>query len=198
MIDCTIGSVHYKALVDSGAMVNTVTPAVYDQIKKTSWLAIQNVILHPKEILKGYGSEIPIEVQCSFDAHLKITDSKIWPLLTTFFEVNGTSLSLLGYKTAMDMNLLRIGSEEIHDDGPMYIRSLNSAIIEFPKIPFEGVKFRIKEDVIPKQIIRYNIPIAFEEDANNRLYRMEAQGIIERADNDDDKITFVSPLVLVP
>lgn len=52
--------------------------------------------------------------------------------------------------------------------------------------------------VTPKQIIRYNIPIAFEEETNHRLQKMEAQGIIERADKSDDKITFVSPLVLVP
>lgn len=38
MIDCAIGSVHYKALVDSGAMVKTVTPLVYEQIKSLGCL----------------------------------------------------------------------------------------------------------------------------------------------------------------
>lgn len=200
MIDCAIGSVHYKALVDSGATVNTVTSLVYEKIKNTSWLAIQNIKLHPIEILKGYGSNKPINVQCSFDAHLKIVDSKQSPGLATFFVVNGASLSLLGYQTAVDLNLLRIGNDGSKNDDEQgtWNEHLNSITQDFPKIPIDGIKFRVNENVIPKQIIRYNIPIAFEEDVNSRLHKMEAEGIIERADEDDDKITFVSPLVLVP
>lgn len=57
MIGLTVGSVSYKALIDSGAMVNTVTTLVYEQIKRNSWSAIQNVIIHPTDTLKGYGSE---------------------------------------------------------------------------------------------------------------------------------------------
>lgn len=49
-----------------------------------------------------------------------------------------------------------------------------------------------------KQIIRYNIPKAFESAANTRLQSMERKGIIERADKPNYLLTSVSPLVLVP
>lgn len=201
MVCCAIGSVQYEALVDSGATVNTITSLLYDKIKTTSWLAIQNVVLHPLETLKGYGSDKPINVQCSFDAYLKIPRSWQSPLLTKFFVVKGTSLSLLGYQTAIDLKLLRIGNNESNKDDEQVKwieRRVNSITQTFPKVPIDGIKFRVNEDVTPKQIIRYNIPIAFEEDVNKRLHKMEAQGIIERADDDNGKITFVSPLVVVP
>lgn len=54
MIEFTIGSVQYKALIDSGAMANTITPLVYEAIRKNCWYAIHNVILHPKEALTAY------------------------------------------------------------------------------------------------------------------------------------------------
>lgn len=62
----------------------------------------------------------------------------------------------------------------------------------------DGVKFRVNKDVIPKQIIRYNIPKAFEGPANERLLSMERKGIIERADKPSYSLSSVSPLVLVP
>lgn len=61
-----------------------------------------------------------------------------------------------------------------------------------------GVRFRIDESVPVKQIIRYNIPKAFETATNERLRSMDRKGIIERADKEHDIISYVSPLVLVP
>lgn len=197
IIDFIIGSVHYKALIDSGAMVNTITPIVYDEIKKNCWFVIQNVSIHPKENLKAYACDKPLDVICSFDAFISSRNSMQSQIFSKFFVVKGTTLSLLGYQTATKLGLLRIGNGDanIHS-----VCSVSSAAIhkEFPKVPMEGMKFRIDKNVTPKQIIRYNIPIAFEQETNTRLREMEAQGIIERADKNEDKITFVSPLVLVP
>lgn len=76
--------------------------------------------------------------------------------------------------------------------------SVSFSGLEFPKIPITGVRFRIDHSVVPKQIIRYNIPKAFEKAMNDRLHDMEMKGIIERADREQDVISYVSPLVLVP
>lgn len=111
IIDCIIGSVTNKVLLDSGAMVNTVTPSLYEKIRQNSWSAIQNVKLHPVETLKGYGSDKPIEDQCSFDAFVSAKNSKQPAVFTKFFVVSGANLSLLGYKTAISLNLLRIGNQ---------------------------------------------------------------------------------------
>lgn len=195
LVDCVIGSTTYKALIDSGAVVNTITTHVYEEIKKSSWMSIQNVTM-PKEKLKAYASEKPLDVLCSFDAFMSPKCSKSSSILSKFYVVKGSSLSLLGYKTAMELKLLRLGyyEETINQVGS----TTNPILKEYPKIPMEGMKFRVDKSITPKQIIRYNIPIAFEQEANSRLREMEDQGIIERADKNEDRITFVSPLVLVP
>lgn len=202
--DSIIGPVSFKALIDSGSTVNTVTLLVFYAIKKNGRLVIQNVCINPLEVLKGYANTKPIEVRCSFDAFVRSTDSKSSDIFSKFFVVSGTNLCLLGYETATKLNLLRIFKESMEPVDVHYSNSVNiqETVEIFPKIPIQGIKFRTNKDVLPKhyyiKIIRYNIPIAFEQDTNCRLKKMELQGIIERADKDTDKITFVSPLVLVP
>lgn len=189
--------------------------------------------MHPEEVLKSYANNCPLEVICSFRAYVSVADSSGQALLATFFVVKGTQLSLLGYDTAHDLNLIQIGrdlvnkryglvelmiiflSRALHaliNSGVFcfsHDRPINAIVLdetttldkigrEFPKIPISGVRFRIDESITPKQIVRYNIPKAFEVATNERLRHMENEGIIERADKEQDVISYVSPLVLVP
>lgn len=121
MVDCVIGSVQYKVLIDSGAIVNTVTPLVYESIKKNSWSAIQNVKLHYMETLKGYGSDKPIDVYCSFDFYIKAKKGNQPPVLTKFFVVNGTAVCHCQNHLS-NLNLLRVGED------------CNPIIFEYPKL----------------------------------------------------------------
>lgn len=84
LVDCIIGSVQYKALIDSGVMVNTITAHVYEEIKKNCWLTIQNVIMHPQENLKAYACEKSLDVLCSFDAFVSSRNSKQSPIFSKF------------------------------------------------------------------------------------------------------------------
>lgn len=118
--------------------------------------------------------------------------------LAKFFVIKGTQLSLLGYDTACKLDLLRIGPFETVNYLKLDEMPSSTQLTEFPKIPMDAVKFKVDDSVIPKQIVRYNIPKAFESATNQRLRDMEMKGIIERADKENDVISFVSPLVLVP
>ncbi|XP_038106632.1 uncharacterized protein K02A2.6-like [Culex quinquefasciatus] len=123
--------------------------------------------------------------------------------LTKFFVVRGTELSLLGFGTSQELGLIRLGplsegetqSTGVQNEG---VYSVNADVSEFPKVKLDPVKFKVDESVTPRQIIRYNIPKAFENATTERLRAMEIRNIIERADKEDDVITHVSPLVLVP
>lgn len=188
-----IGCVQFQALIDSGAMVNTLTPSVHQEIKRKCWFSIKNLTIHPEETLKAYASNVPLQVLCSFDAFVETIQNSIF---SKFFVVNGSTISLMGYQTSVQLGLLKIGIEASSLNITDY--SLNNIVSEFPKIPLEPMKFRVKENIVTKQIIRFNISIAFENETNERLGKMENMGIIERADRDEHKISFVSPLVIVP
>lgn len=198
---CTIGSQHIKFLVDSGASVNTITSKEWSMIRQNCRTVLQDVKVHPEEVLKSYANLSPLEVECSFKAFIGVTHSVQSELLAKFFVVKGTQLSLLGYETAYELSLIRIG-RDLGRESFINSISLDKIVarvdVEFPKIPNAGVRFRIDESIIPKQIIRYSIPKAFQTAANERLRSMECNGIIERADKEHDVISFVSPLVLVP
>lgn len=213
LVSCRIGSEKFKFLVDSGATVNTMTMHGWLAIKQNCHTAIQELELKPKEVLKGYANDCPLQLHCSFKTFIKVEDSERPAELNKFFVVKGTELPLLSYQTAMDLKLLRIGLKE-SPKGEVLNLSCNThgsseeanqrrvmgniTPTEFPKVPIEPVKFKIDDTVSPKQIIRYNVPKAFEKSINERLNKMETDGIIERADQENAKISSVSPLVLVP
>lgn len=198
IIKCFIGSVDFEVLVDSGATVNTVTPEVWLEIRKNCRTVIHELELQPKESLKAFASNNDLKVICSFSCFIGIRKSKQAPKLAKFFVVSGSKVSLLSYQTAIELNLIRIGIQAMDESQVFNVNKEETKLAKFPKIPIEGVKFRVNKQIVPKQIIRYNIPKAFEQSVNERLNKMEIKGIIERADKDDHQVTSVSPLVLVP
>lgn len=212
LVECMIGCEQLTFLVDTGATVNTITRQGWQMIKRNCHTVIQDLTVHPEEVLRGYANQRPLDVVCSFQAYIAVKGHDQLMVLAKFFVVNGTKLSLLGYSTSHKLNLIRIGHPSLRDEKVNSIvksvatqsysyDSPHIAIVgcnEFPKLSVGGVRFKVDGSVIPKQIIRYNVPRAFEDAINKRLADMEEKGIIERADKVDDKITFVSPMVLVP
>lgn len=207
MVTCTIGEEHFQFLVDSGATVNTITNSGWQTIKRKCRSAVQDVALYPEEVLNSYANQQPLEVECSFKAHIGVARHP--RILAKFFVVKGTKLSLMSYDTARSLDLITIRQPTREDSTVETVNSVASSSRkrgpletrkekEFPKVRSGPVKFRVDESVVPRQIIRYNIPKAFEPATNERLRSMEERGIIERADKEGDRITFVSPLVLVP
>lgn len=208
LITCRLGSENITFLIDSGATVNTITSQNWESLKKNCRTVLQDIILEPNNILKGYACKEPLELECSFKAFIGATRSPVITKLAQFFVVKGTQIPLLSYSTSIDLGLLCIkGDVYSHKNicpkcelfvNILELKDETDEMNEFPKIPMDPVKFRIAESIIPKQIIRYCIPKAFENQVHDRLQQMESKGIIERADGISSRITSVSPLVLVP
>lgn len=183
MIECQIGTEKFNFLIDSGATVNTVTLQAWDILKRNCRTVIQDIVMFPKEVLTGYANKKPMDVLCTFMAHVEVVGYRRKRSLSKFFVIKGTSLSLPGYDTACELMILSIGPM-----GSINWADLNGEEVirrEFPKVPIEGIKFRVNNDISPKQIIRYNIPKAFERSTNQRLQVMLEKGIIERADKEN-------------
>lgn len=114
-VHCTIGSENFKFLVDTGATVNTITSNEWETIKRNCRTVIQDIVIQPEEVLKSYANSRPLEVECSFRAFIGVTNGGQPALLAKFFVVRGTQLSLLGYETAYQLNLIRIGHVQVND-----------------------------------------------------------------------------------
>lgn len=216
LVCCKIGTEEFQFLVDTGATVNTITTNGWQTIKRKCRSVVQDFQLYPDEVLRSYANQRPLEVECSFKAHIGVKNRPL--RLAKFFVVKGTDLSLLSYETAKQLQLVQIGLQNVAStfsnrtdkmlcsisDTRLEPKMLDVSVApdeafpEFPKIPITPVRFKVDDSVTPKQIIRYNIPKAFENATNERLRLMEERGIIERADKEHDIITCVSPLVLVP
>lgn len=110
LVECIIGSELFTFLVDSGATVNTITSHIYESIQKKCKTAIQDLVMYPKDVLRGYASDKPLDVLCSFSTYIGINRSNQKRVMAKLFVVRGTKLSLLGYESACRLNILHISS----------------------------------------------------------------------------------------
>lgn len=90
-VQCVIGCEQVDFLVDSGATVNTITGHVWETIQRESKSVIQDVVLYPKDVLKGYANEKPLDVLCSFAAYIGIKQNPAKMEMAKFFVVKGTT-----------------------------------------------------------------------------------------------------------
>lgn len=108
-VECHIGTQILNFLIDSGATVNTITSHEWKLIKRNCRTIVQDLVIHPEEVLSGYANPNSLDVECSFRAYIGVKNSDQPLLLAKFFVVNGTGLSLLGYETSSKLKLIRIG-----------------------------------------------------------------------------------------
>lgn len=68
------------------------TPALlsyWQTIKRNCRTVIQDVTVYPEEVLQGYGSKKPLDVECSFKAYISVTGCVKPMQLTKFFVIKG-------------------------------------------------------------------------------------------------------------
>lgn len=189
-----IGNVPIIFLLDTGASVNTVTAESWWQIRTHAQSSVREWQPHPETTLRSYANSAVLDVECSFKAIICAGGTN--RTMAKIFVVKGAEISLLSFNTAVSLGLVCIGPGKHY----MLRNKTQETTVKdtFPKLNIGAVKFRIDKTVTPKQIIRYNIPKAFERAVNERLEEMELNGIIEYVDSEDAEISFVSPMVLVP
>lgn len=198
MLEFGAGDTNFEALVDSGAMVNTIPSKIWEIMKHSA--NVSKINEYPREKLTAYASKSTLELECAFEADLYVSGSTQTAKGTKFYVVKGTEVALIGYPTAKALNLLQLGIAQ-QDAVCTIFKTLEEINAQnqgkFPKIPNVSVKIQTDDSVAQKQIIRYRIPKAMEKEATKRLDAMEKAGIIEKADAEDLEITWVSPMMLV-
>lgn len=181
-----IGDVSLCMLIDSGASVNTIMEKDWREIFKhpNNFRKLNN---NAEERITGYAPDAPLKLLHSFETTITINNANR-QAKAKIFVIQGASLNLLSYHTAMELGVLKIGL-----DACLSIATSK----EFPKIPIQPVRIRVNEEVTPRQITRVNLPKAYEQRVEERLAEMRETGIIE-AVHGWCTISSISPMVIVP
>lgn len=104
-IDCTIGGVETKMLIDSGCKHNLITEVTWETLKKNK-VNFYNQHPRPNVTFTAYGSSTPLKIKGSFEARIQIG---LRSENSTFYVVINGTRNLLGKTTAISLGVLKIG-----------------------------------------------------------------------------------------
>lgn len=178
IVNCKVGGVTIRMLIDSGSSCNIITDKTWKYLKAHDVVA-SNQVMNPEKVLLPYGSQTPLDVIGAFDANINISDGDHQK--ATFYVVRNGTRDLLGKTSATQLNVLRIG---------IPVNNVRT----FPK--FKNVKIQIPINDNVKPVIQpyRRIPIPLEEKVNSKLNELLEADIIEEVNGPSP---WVSPMVPV-
>lgn len=179
-IQCTIGKVQTKAIVDSGSRFNIMDNASW-KILKDGKVQVSNQRKTTDKTFKAYGGH-KLTIIGVFETTLEVATKTI---VADFYVVEDFGKILIGYETAIPMGLLKIGIDVNAIDEKTPLSKIKGVLIDIP----------IKEDVKPVIEPYRRIPIALEDAAMNKIDELLAQDIIEEVKGPSK---WVSQLVITP
>ncbi|KAG7303117.1 hypothetical protein JYU34_013146 [Plutella xylostella] len=176
--DCSIGGVKTKVLVDSGCKLNLLTESTWNNLK-SSQVSIHNQIANPEVTLVAYGSNTPLDIIGSFEAHI-IVGNKTQD--ATFYVIKNGTKNLLGKNSAMSLGILKIGIDDIN----------NVSTEVFPKFKNIMIELPIDDNIQPISQPYRRIPIPLEEKVSEKIDELVKRDIIEEVRGSSK---WVSPIV---
>lgn len=105
MVTLKIGGISTEVLIDSGADVNVMDNKIWSEMKQNGIKILTNQKGSSK-ILRGIGNKMPLEIIGEFEAYIESEQNKI---VAKFYVIVNGGHTILGFKSSMEMNLLKIG-----------------------------------------------------------------------------------------
>lgn len=196
LIDCSLcGSLPETFLIDSGARANVVSEQAFERLLEqhnTGKIKLVKLTGASSRRLKPYATEAPLITLGEFFAKITIPNSDKPEVWGQFTAVRGGEDSLLSLETAQQLIVLHVG---------LSVRAITIAPPqtqgdeEFPYVPGELVRFELIENATPTKNAFFHVPLAFQEEAENKLRDMEKKGIIERVREPPE---WISGMMAVP
>lgn len=182
-IQCKVGGVVLKAIIDSGSKYNIMDRETWNTLKVKS---IQTIKREKKcdKTFKAYGGQV-LTMCGVFEAVIGINDLQ---MIASFYVVNEGAKFLLGRDTAMALKVLRIGESidlVTENQMQMQLNKMKGIMVEIP----------LRADIRPVAQPYRRIPAPIQKKVDAKIEELLAQGIIERV-NGPSK--WISPMVPVP
>ncbi|XP_062707061.1 uncharacterized protein K02A2.6-like [Aedes albopictus] len=192
-------------LIDSGALVNTFTEVMFQQLMSSPEFCAEvfNIQNSSDRPLKAYATDRGIQVLATFEAYLYIAENR--PMLLEKFYVVRENQALLSRPTATRYSVLMLGLKVPVSTKDNHCRSIISkadiASVElnqiFPKFNLPPVKIYYDETKPPCRNVFSNIPLAVKPLVEQRLMGLVSANIIEPVVDGMDT-AFCSSMLVVP
>lgn len=163
LIDCKIGGIGVKMIIDSGCRSNIITEETWKVLKARKVL-VHNQTTKSNKILMPYGASQPLRILGTFEAQIEVGKNNKY---ATILVVKDGKRNLLGKLTAISLGVLRIGQVNNIDNVP------------FPKFKNVVVSIPIHPEVRPVSQPYRRVPIPLESKINAKLEELKNTDIIE-------------------
>ncbi|KAL7301787.1 hypothetical protein TKK_0005775 [Trichogramma kaykai] len=181
VIECLIGGVRIRLLIDSGSDANVIKASDFEHLM-TKKAIMWDIVDEVSDVLKPYASTKPLSVLKKFSSTINVPQRK--EVITNFHVVSDGDISIVGKKTAKNLQILKLGLD---------VNRIQDMSI-FPTIKGVTVKLTIDPHVKPvQQPVRW-IPIAVEKLVEDKLDLALKRGIIEKVKGPS---AWISPMVIV-
>lgn len=180
-IECTIGGIQMKAVIDSGCMHNLIGQNIWKQMKGMG-ITVSNKQKGTDRTFTGYGGhELPVlgHMIATISVGNITLDAK-------FYVMEGAGKFLIGLDTAQALGILKVGYD---------VNAVNDAGVEFSKIKGIVVDIPIDKSIKPVVQPYRRVPVPLEKRVNEKIAQLCQQGIVEEVHGPSK---WVSPLVVVP
>ncbi|XP_049316516.1 uncharacterized protein LOC125779294 [Bactrocera dorsalis] len=178
---CGIGGCPISMVIDSGTRLNLVSESDWGILRKNKAVIFNEREDHTTQF-KAYASNKVLDVLQVFEAPISV-ENKL-EKIATFYVIKNGCQSLLGRNTAMQLGVLKVG---------LGVNSIEIAQ-PFPKMLGVKIKLSIDPTVKPVQQPMRRIPIALEEQVEEKIKQMIALDIIEPVSGPS---SWISPIVIV-
>lgn len=205
IIKAMVAGMPCEFLIDSGAQVNTVTQQMFEKLiaNEEYCKGLHNIQPGSDRPLKAYATSDGIQVLCTFEALLQISDDR--PVLLEKFYVVREMRALLSRSTSTRYSILLLGLKvPLIDCNLGKVDKCNWQKIAFittsepfPKFNIPAVKISYDSSKPPCRNIYMNVPPAMKHAVNKRLEELISADIIERVTEGMDT-SFCSSMLIVP
>ena len=193
----SIGGVTKEVLIDSGSVSNLMGEEIFQEL---TCLGLKSELQHCTKKLYAYGGQ-ELEVVGQFHVEISVAKARV----KAIFVVVKKGRCLLGYSTAKDLGVLRIGpgaganfsAADCSHVGDTFAEKIK---VKHPKV-FQGIgklkdyklKLHIDETAIPVAQKVRRVPFSLRSKVTDKVNELLEMDIIERVDG---PTTWVSPVVV--
>ena len=175
-------------MADSGATVNIMSEKDFNSLQSRPQLTATSTKVFP------YMTTQPIDLCGKFRANV-VSDHGASD--ETFYVANGSSNSILSWKTSQKLSLIKVVStvDQLPPSTPEFLKNFPGLTSGMGECKGEPVCIHVDESVKPVAQPHRRIPFHVRKQVEEKLKQLEKDDIIERAEG---PTPWVSPIVVVP
>lgn len=179
-IECIIGGQSLNMIIDSGCNYNMIAEESWEHLKGSK-AEIANV-RHSNKLFKSYASTANLQIKLVFDAKIAVSNGNC--TMATFYVIKDGTQSLLGKRTAIELDVLRLGVVNAIEE--------RQKLSPFPVIKDIVMDFKINDAVKPCRQPYRRVPIPLESKINAKIDELLQLDIIEPVEGPS---AWISPMV---